>query len=140
MLVSIRIWPCNGVPWYQGNEWDESVSVLKWFIMREVEAEIRESVRVQSLLDALQICSNEELLLRFLRDLLTYEEIQQLANRWAAAHNILEGKSQQQTVKELSISSKTVGNAYQWTNGPYGTGGFIEVYEKIKLSNAGQEE
>ena len=96
---------------------------------RDIERTIKEDLDVRALCTALQAtCGNEDLMLKFLRDLLTFEELRRVAHRWAVARKLLQGKKQVEVAKELALSTKTVSNVAQWVKGPYATGGFAEVF------------
>lgn len=69
-------------------------------VMPPVEPAILESPRFRDLCSALLQCApDEELLLRFLRDLLTFAWCSEVANRWAAAREIYGGR----TVRETAV-------------------------------------
>jgi uncharacterized protein YerC len=103
---------------------------------RPVEPELADNPRVEDLCRALATCcDDEELTLRFMRDLLSFREIQDLANRWAAARMLLDGRTQASTAQELGMSTKTVNEVALWVNGPFATGGYREVHERYAASN-----
>ena len=111
-------------------------ATVRMLVPRDVEPEFIESVK--DLCQAFLACYPEEQLLqRFLRDLWTVEEAKQFANRWKAARLLLDGKTQNETAKELGLSSKTV-NAVsrfvkgQYAKGIYATGGFAEVAKRVQ--------
>jgi uncharacterized protein YerC len=55
-------------------------------VPREVEPELSQNERIRSLVTALNAARGDNgLFLRFLRDLLSARELQDFANRWAAA-------------------------------------------------------
>ncbi len=97
----------------------------------EVDAAFKEDV--QPICQALEACCHDpELMVRFLRDLLSVKEAQNLRNRWAIAQLLLEGRSQVEVARQLKISSKTIGNVYQWVYGPFATGGYAQVYQRLQ--------
>ena len=99
---------------------------------RQVEPELRDSERVQSLCEAVAACEGDrELLLRFLRDLLSARELQDFANRWAAARLLIGGRTQIATAKELGMSTKTVNEVAMWVSGPFATGGYEGAYRRV---------
>lgn len=101
-------------------------------LTREVEAEIQENPRVQELCQAILACGDDEdLLLRLLRDTFTAYELVSASNRFAAAQLLLSGKTQVQTQRELGLSSKTVQQVGQWATGSSGTGGFVEIRQRL---------
>ncbi len=99
---------------------------------REVEPELSGNERVQALVTALnKACGDEELLLRFLRDLLSARELQDFANRWAAARLLMSRNTQMATARELGMSTKTVNEVALWVQGSFATGGYQEVFKRI---------
>jgi uncharacterized protein YerC len=100
-------------------------------VTRQIEQELRDNTRVQLLCKALTVCSDEELALCFLRDLLTWEEMLDFANRLSAAQLLLEGKNQTVTAERLELSRSTVHDVADWSTGPFSTGGYKEVFERL---------
>ena len=99
---------------------------------RQVEPELSENERVQALVTAINAaCGDEDLLLRFLRDLLSARELQDFANRWAAARMLMERSTQMATAKELGMSTKTVNEVALWVHGSFATGGYHEVFTRV---------
>lgn len=99
---------------------------------RDVEAELKDNPRIQALVQALLEClHDEDLLWRVLRDLLTYEELEDVASRFAAAQLLLAGKSQPQVQRELGLAIATVNRVAQWVNGPFTTGGYATLYSRL---------
>jgi len=104
---------------------------------RQVEPELLENQRVQALSAALAACRNDqELLLRFLRDLLSSRELLDFANRWAAARMLMDGHTQIATAKELGMSTKTVNEVAMWVSGPFATGGYDDAYRRVSRGYA----
>src|SRR5215207_2830035 len=100
---------------------------------RAVEPDLAENERIQALCDALQACAGDaDLLLRFLRDLLSAREMQDTANRWAAARMLIDGHTQTATAKELALSAKTVNEIALWVHGTFATGGYWDTYERVR--------
>lgn len=100
---------------------------------RDIEPELRENPRVQALCDAIAACAGDrELLLRFMRDLLTARELQDMANRWAAAQLLMEGRTQTATAREVSMSNKTVNDIAMWVHGTFATGGYWDVFRRTR--------
>jgi uncharacterized protein YerC len=97
----------------------------------DVEDKLKSNERAQALVSAIVSCqSDEDLLWRVLRDLLSYDEIEDIANRYAAAQLLLSGRSQQQVHKELGIAIATVNRVAQWVKGPQTTGGCAALYKR----------
>ncbi|HEY3082510.1 MAG TPA: Trp family transcriptional regulator [Chloroflexota bacterium] len=107
---------------------------------RQVEPELHDNERVQALCAAVAACkSDHELLLRFLRDLLSARELQDFANRWAAARMLMDGRTQIATAKELGRSTKTVNEVAMWVSGPFATGGYDDAYRRVSRGYARQQ-
>jgi uncharacterized protein YerC len=105
---------------------------------REVEPELAENPRIAALCEALEACAHGDgdLMVRFLRDLLSAREMQDVANRWAAARMLMEGQTQTATARELAMSAKTVNDIAMWVQGTFATGGYWDAYERVKVPDA----
>ena len=91
----------------------------------------------QTLIQALLVSgADRELLLRFLRDLLSSQELTDVANRWAAAQLLLAGQTQTATVATVGLSTKTVHKVAQHATGPYTTGGMRRVAHLLAEADA----
>lgn len=102
-------------------------------MVRAIEEELIANDRVQDLVEAVaRCCNDEDLTLRFLRDLLSFRELQDLANRWAAARMLMAGRTQSATAQELGMSTKTISEVALWVNGPFKTGGYWDVFEQMR--------
>jgi uncharacterized protein YerC len=100
---------------------------------RAVEPELAENPRIAALCQALLACAGDgDLLMRFVRDLLSAREMQDVANRWAAARMLIEAQTQTGTAKELAMSAKTVNEIAMWVHGTFATGGYWDAYERVK--------
>lgn len=107
---------------------------------RHVEAELQDNPRIHALCAAVAVCkSDHDLLLRFLRDLLSARELQDFANRWAAARMLMDGRTQIATARELGMSTKTVNEVAMWVTGPFATGGFDGAYRRMNRGYARQQ-
>lgn len=108
-------------------------------MLREVEPEFSESAH--DLCEALLICyPDKDLLKRFLRDLWTVEEGRQFANRWRVARLLIEGRTQVDIARELGLSTKTVTAVARFVNGPYSTGGYAEVVNRLEHDSLEKQE
>ena len=97
--------------------------------MRDVEGNPRSDAHIRALCKALAQCApDEDLLLRFLRDLLTVQELQRAAARWAVARSIDEGKSPEEVAAELHVSRSTAARVRKSVVN--GTGGFRAALER----------
>lgn len=99
---------------------------------RSVEPEVVGNERVQGLCQAVAAATGDpDLTLRFLRDLLSFRELQDIANRWAAARMLMAGATQTQTAQQLGMSTKTISEVALWVHGPFQTGGYWEVFKTL---------
>lgn len=108
---------------------------------RGIETEIVENQRVADLCGAVgEAGAERDLTLRFLRDLLSYRELLDMANRWAAARMLMGGATQTQTAQQLGMSSKTVSEVALWVHGPFQTGGYWEVFKAMQAKASTEPE
>jgi uncharacterized protein YerC len=131
-----------GTPAGPGGEARNAAVGLGWGspVPREVDRTLREDARVRALCAALAAAAaDEELLLRFLWDLLSPRELVNAANRWAAARLLLAGQTQAATARTLGLSAKTVIEVDRFTRGVLGAGGFGEVERHLGGRTAGPE-
>ncbi len=70
---------------------------------------------------------------RFLRDLLTRGEIEELTKRLRAAEMLTEGRSYAEIEKETGFSSTTVARVSKWLN--RGKGGYKAILAKLHRHN-----
>ncbi len=97
--------------------------------VRPVEPELWKDSRVRDLCRAIISCGHDEdALLRLVRDLHTYSEIIETANRWAAVVLLAQDKTVRQVAHELQISSGTAEHARQWLY--HGVGGFAHALDQ----------
>jgi uncharacterized protein YerC len=100
-------------------------------VPRDVDPAVRADPRVQALCAALAAAGDDEdLILRFLWDLLSARELVNAANRWAAARLLLSGETQATTARTLGLSAKTVIEVDRWTRGLLTAGGFVDVHRR----------
>ena len=67
---------------------------------------------------------------RFMRDLCTIEEIEEMANRWEAACLLNKGVSYRDVAKKLGMSTTTVSRIANWLNN--GMNGYQLVLKRMK--------
>ena len=84
---------------------------------------------ILNLFKALVKIENEEECEKFLRDLCTQKELEQMAQRVKAAELLLEGKTYAQVIKETDISSATLSRVSRCIQ--YGDGGYRLVLGKL---------
>ena len=106
---------------------------------RTVERAIREHPLVPQLLEAIRFAAKEDddLLLRFLRDLLTHKEIEEIAKRWAAAQRLLADQKQAVVARDLLMSFATIRTVMRCLVGSTVTGGYEDVYTRVRDSTEG---
>ena len=80
------------------------------------------SSNLHSLYQAILACRDPQELQNFLRDLLTENEMSEMAERWTAARMLSEGASYVQVIEKTGMSSTTVARVAAWLN--KGTGGY----------------
>lgn len=72
--------------------------------------------------------ATEEEALRFLRDLCTIRELQELGQRWHVARLLADGIPYHQISERTSASSATISRVNQWLR--YGRGGYTALIER----------
>jgi TrpR-related protein YerC/YecD len=82
----------------------------------------------KELLKAVLSLKNEDEAARFLRDLLTPEEIREFGMRWKAAQLIYQGVSYRNVAKETGLSTATVTRVARWLKS--GMGGYQLVLQR----------
>lgn len=70
---------------------------------------------------------------RFFRDLLTMEEINELANRWKAAKMLYEGQSYSKIEKATGLSSTTVARVAKWLR--KGMAGYRLILKRLGIKS-----
>jgi TrpR-related protein YerC/YecD len=65
---------------------------------------------------------------KFFRDLLTENEIVDIAERWKIAKKLVRGDSYSQIEEELGISSTTIARVHKWVKS--GKGGYIMMMKR----------
>jgi TrpR-related protein YerC/YecD len=68
--------------------------------------------------------------LRFLRDLCTVRELQELGQRWHVARLLSQGVPYQQISEQTGASSATVSRVNQWLR--YGRGGYETLIDRLE--------
>lgn len=90
----------------------------------------------KSLYKAFLSLKNEEECKRFLRDLLTKQEIQEFTNRWKVAR-LLDARVQYKKIeKQTGMSSTTIARISKWLT--KGMGGYRLILDKINNMNSQQ--
>ena len=85
------------------------------------------------LLCTLLNCQNKQDCAALLEDLCTYQEIEQMAQRAAAAQLLLEGKTYAEIIAETDISSATLSRVSRALH--HGSGGYARFLPETKDGN-----
>lgn len=84
----------------------------------------------RELLKAVLLLNSEDEAARFLRDLLTPEEIREFGRRWQAARMIDDGISYRNVARETGLSTATVTRVAKWLKS--GMGGYELVLKRLR--------
>ncbi len=84
---------------------------------------------INELLIAIAALKNSNETRKFMRDLLTEQELVEFGNRWKAARMLNEKLSYSKIEKETGLSSTTVARVSKWLN--QGKGGYKLMIERI---------
>ena len=98
------------------------------------EKNSRKNETVDALFDAILSLESREECYAFFEDLCTVKEISDMAQRLEAAKLLLGGRTYDQIVKEVEISTATISRINRCIQ--YGTGGYQSVIEKTNLAEA----
>ena len=105
--------------------------------IRDVEKVIRNNPLIISLVEAFQIAAqDEDLLIRFLRDIHTGKELEETAKRWAAARLLLDGKMPAEVARLLGMSFVTIRIVLRCLIGSTVTGGYDRVFQALSQRGA----
>lgn len=85
---------------------------------------------VDNLMDAILRLRTRDEARRFLRDLLTKQEILEFANRWQVAQMLYQGISYSTIEKETGMSSTTIARISRWLN--RGRGGYRFMLKRLQ--------
>ncbi len=84
-----------------------------------------------SLLDAFVTLPDRESAERFLRDLCTRRELEEMASRWAVVRRLAAGASYRGIRDETGVSTATITRINDWLRN--GTGGYGEALERLDI-------
>ena len=87
----------------------------------------RRNQTTDALFDAILSLETREECYNFFEDLCTVKEISDMAQRLEAAKMLLDGRTYDQIVKAVEISTATISRCIQ-----YGSGGYRETIEKVR--------
>ena len=93
------------------------------------EKNSRKNATVDALFDAILSLESREECYDFFEDLCTVKEISDMAQRLEAAKLLLNGKTYEQIVREVEISTATISRINRCIQ--YGTGGYRNVIDKV---------
>lgn len=88
-----------------------------------------DSKTTEELFDVICTLKNKREAKRFLRDLLTEQEIIELGKRWQAARMLSKGKPYSAIERETGLSSTTVARVSKWLN--QGMGGYKLMIQRF---------
>lgn len=92
-----------------------------------------ENKKTKDLIEAILALESEKEAKKFLRDLLTEQEIIEFGNRWKAARMLSEKISYPKIQAETGLSSRTIARISDWLKN--GKGGYQLVLNRIKHHN-----
>ena len=87
-----------------------------------------------ALFDALMRLESRDELQRFLRDLCTRHELEELSARWTVVQLLDEGLSYRRIAEETGVSTTTITRINEWLN--HGTGGYRTALQRSKGAQA----
>ena len=96
---------------------------------RELETQLNTKA-TQKLFNVLAKVDKPDEMASFIRDLLTFGEIEEASRRLLAAELLQKGKSIRDVAKELGVSTTTVVRINFWLH--HGMGGYRMALEKLK--------
>lgn len=98
--------------------------------MPMTEKKPRHNAMTDALFDAILALENREECYRFFEDLCTVKEISDMAQRLEAAKLLLDGKTYEQIVREVEISTATISRINRCIQ--YGNGGYALIINRLK--------
>ena len=87
------------------------------------------SADTEALLDAVVRLEDRDEAARFLRDLCTLNELRDMAQRWAVARLLDDGRHYAQISRETGASTATITRIASWLN--HGEGGYREALDRL---------
>lgn len=92
--------------------------------------DLRQNAETNTLFKAILSLKNEEECYDFFEDLCTIKELSDMTQRVSAANMLLEGKTYEQIVKEVEISTATISRINRCIQ--YGSGGYETILKRIQ--------
>ena len=96
----------------------------------------RKKETTDALFDAILSLENREECYNFFEDLCTVKEVSDMAQRLEAAKMLLDGKTYDQIVKAVEISTATISRINRCIQ--YGSGGYRDTIEKVRAQAENQ--
>jgi len=93
-----------------------------------------QNAHTDALFDAILALNTREDCYRFFTDLCTIKELADMAQRLEAAKMLLEGKTYEQIVKQVEISTATISRINRCIQ--YGEGGYRDTIAKVEKPKA----
>jgi len=84
----------------------------------------------QALYTAIASLKNQEEIRKFLRDVMTIQEIKEVAERWNVARQLDKGQSYRTIASKTGVSTTTIGRIAHWLHD--GEGGYQLALDKQK--------
>ena len=88
----------------------------------------------EALFEAVLTLNDTDEVARFLRDLLTYNELIELGQRWAIVRKLEEGVSYRRIAEEIGVSTATITRVNQWRQ--HGMSGYRLVLDRLSGTNS----
>lgn len=98
--------------------------------MKQTDSSLWRTPAVEQLATALVEIDDQELMLAFLRDVCSFNELATLAQRLEVARLVDAGASYSEIARELGASTATVTRVAQWLR--HGEGGYRVVLDRAK--------
>jgi len=91
-----------------------------------------DSADAASLVEAFVTLDDDESAIRFLRDLCTRRELEEMVSRWAVVRRLAAGTSYRAIYDDTGVSTATITRINDWVRN--GTGGYAEAMERTGLT------
>lgn len=88
----------------------------------------------ESLIEAFLTLDTEEATIRFLRDLCTRRELEEMVSRWAVVRQLATGTSYRKIYDKTGVSTATITRINDWVRN--GTGGYSDAIDRVGESGA----
>ncbi len=94
----------------------------------------KDSRKISELIEAILALEDRNEAARFLRDLMTEQELIEFGNRWKTARMLAKNIAYTDIIKETGLSSTTVARVSEWLN--RGKGGYKLILKKLNLHHS----